>query len=690
MTNSTNKYQIWFHHFELKKKISLNAKNEIQELKKGVLIKIEDDFGNYGISELSTWPEFGDLNLHAEIGTQGKLYQQAIARAEIDLEARKNKIKLVSENPVANNILITDFKNYPKKLDEKLTYKIKGHHETADLAQFLNDNADQVFKFRIDFNYSLTETEFSKWFDLLDKKTVAKIEYIEDPFTFNFERWTFWDRKIKLALDWDQAGDTKWDYRIIKPTRDDLNSLQQGHLNNFSMTSMMDHPVGLAFGLISAQKYPDQVHGFLTLDLFEQTAFHSHFMSNNEKLYYKSDGFGIGFENQIQNIQWVPQIAWENKNQLFLVTSSKLSLVEKKHLFEIKSEFERKIENADQYILIPSSGSSQNQDETVKVIALKYKSILNSAARVNQFYSLDEIDHWGCVLPLHHVGGLSILARAFLSQSKVFFLDWKNFTIDWIINSKITLLSLVPTQLYDILQLGLECPKHIKFVFLGGGSVSEDLWNQAKKLHWPIVQTFGMTETASMIAYKNDFASAYKTFPNVAIEDVNQYLKISCDSLADYFVIKNLKSGEIKIQSYDTSSDLLTNDQVEIVSQNEFHFIQRDNEYIKILGEGVSLPELRFKIEKLITVSFNSKLDSRYITIVEVPHLRNGFDLIGVVADQFRNQSDQIKQLLQVYNETSKPYEKITRIQFISNWPTTDLGKIKFNTLKEILKNEKA
>lgn len=667
-----NQYQVWFHYYELRKK--------------GVLIKIEDDFGNYGISDLSTWPEFGDLSLNEEIATNGKLYQQAIVRAEIDLEARKNKVKLVSEQIILNNILISDFKNHSQKLNPKLTYKIKGNQDIIALAEFLNSKADQVFKFRIDFNFSLNESEFSKWFTLLDKKTVGKIEYVEDPFTFNFERWTFWNQKIKLALDWNQSGDANWDYRIIKPTRDEL----QFQSKYFSLTSMMDHPVGLAFGLISAQKYPDQIHGFLTLDLFEETVFHSDFTFENEKLTYKSNGYGIGFEQQIQNIQWIPQLDWKNQNQLFLVTSPKLSHEEKKHLFEIKNEFKKKIDNADQYILIPSSGSSQNQDETTKVIALEYKSILNSARRVNRFSSLDESDHWGCVLPLHHIGGLSILARANLNQSKVFFTDWKSFTMNWLTENKITVLSLVPTQLYDIVQQDFQRPKEIKVVFLGGGSVSEELWNQAKKLNWPIVQTFGMTETASMIAYKKDFNSAFKVLPDVSIESVNQRLKISCDSLADFFMFKNLKTGEISIQSHSVAGSLLTDDMIELASSDQFNFIQRDNEYIKILGEGVSLPELRNKLDKLISTSFKNKLDPRYITIAEVVHLRKGFDLVCVVADQLKNQSNEINQLLKAYNKMSKPYEKIEKMHFISQWPVTDLGKIKFNTIKEILKNEKA
>ena len=68
-----NQYQVWFHHYELKKNTSLNAHDKISKTKKSLLIKIEDNLGNYGISELSTWLEFGDLHLHDEIGTQGKL-----------------------------------------------------------------------------------------------------------------------------------------------------------------------------------------------------------------------------------------------------------------------------------------------------------------------------------------------------------------------------------------------------------------------------------------------------------------------------------------------------------------------------------------------------------------------------------------------------------------------------------------
>ena len=72
-------------------------------------------------------------------------------------------------------------------------------------------------------------------------------------------------------------------------------------------------------------------------------------------------------------------------------------------------------------------------------------------------------------LPLYHVGGLAILFRTFLSGSCLVFSQKP--LLQAIIDHKITHLSLVPTQLYRLLQedaaLVTEAAAHLKFVLLG-------------------------------------------------------------------------------------------------------------------------------------------------------------------------------------------------------------------------------
>ena len=55
-----------------------------------------------------------------------------------------------------------------------------------------------------------------------------------------------------------------------------------------------------------------------------------------------------------------------------------------------------------------------------KWVALSKAAVLFSAQTVNQHLSVTSADRWGVCLPLFHVGGLSILARADLSRSSYF------------------------------------------------------------------------------------------------------------------------------------------------------------------------------------------------------------------------------------------------------------------------------
>lgn len=178
--------------------------------------------------------------------------------------------------------------------------------------------------------------------------------------------------------------------------------------------------------------------------------------------------------------------------------------LEKKDLFKIKKQFGEKIANRG-FILIPSSGSTQNTNESVKVIALTEQALTNSAKRVNKEFSGDENSVWGCVLPLFHVGGLGILLRATAEGSITYYTSWDKFSPEWLHENKITHLSLVPTQIYEIVQKNWDAPAYLQTVFVGGAALDLDLAKQAEALGWPLVQTFGMTETASMIAVKKIF-----------------------------------------------------------------------------------------------------------------------------------------------------------------------------------------
>lgn len=113
-------------------------------------------------------------------------------------------------------------------------------------------------------------------------------------------------------------------------------------------------------------------------------------------------------------------------------------------------------------------------------------------------------DTWLACLPLFHVGGLSILMRSVIYGIEAivherFDAARVNAAVD---QGRVRLLSLVSTMLERMLDQrdGQAFPPSLRVVLLGGGPVDEPLLKRALAAGTPLIQSYGMTETASQIA----------------------------------------------------------------------------------------------------------------------------------------------------------------------------------------------
>jgi O-succinylbenzoic acid--CoA ligase len=117
---------------------------------------------------------------------------------------------------------------------------------------------------------------------------------------------------------------------------------------------------------------------------------------------------------------------------------------------------------------------------------------------------LDQAERWLCVMPLAHVGGLSILLRSTLYASTVVLHDRfeTHAVLDELMDParRITLVSLVPTMLARLLDAGLERPPTLRWALLGGGPIPTTLLERAAAAGVPVAPTYGMTEACSQIA----------------------------------------------------------------------------------------------------------------------------------------------------------------------------------------------
>lgn len=107
-------------------------------------------------------------------------------------------------------------------------------------------------------------------------------------------------------------------------------------------------------------------------------------------------------------------------------------------------------------------------------------------------------DRWTCVLPLHHVAGLTMLPRARSLGSEIEFLDPSD--IASLGEAEGSFVSLVPTQLSRCLDRGIDLAR-FKAVLLGGASVDPETLRRAVDAGIKIVRTYGMTETTGGVVY---------------------------------------------------------------------------------------------------------------------------------------------------------------------------------------------
>jgi O-succinylbenzoic acid--CoA ligase len=164
---------------------------------------------------------------------------------------------------------------------------------------------------------------------------------------------------------------------------------------------------------------------------------------------------------------------------------------------EADVELRTAVDPDEPHTLIFTSGTTAQP----KPVVLTYGNHEASAVASAWNLGVAPDDRWLCVLPLFHVGGLAILLRSAIYGTAAvihegFHADQVRASLE---ASDITLVSLVATMLRRLREAGLERAPSLRAALIGGGPVPRDLleWGAARGL--PLLQTYGMTETASQI-----------------------------------------------------------------------------------------------------------------------------------------------------------------------------------------------
>lgn len=357
-----------------------------------------------------------------------------------------------------------------------------------------------------------------------------------------------------------------------------------------------------------------------------------------------------------------------------------------KNLFSLarKAQEERQLKA---HVWVATSGSTATSISGIKLVALSKQALLNSATAVNLHLQSDSTDVWTQVLPPFHVGGMGVEVRASLVGAKVVPAlkehKWDaNYFYKILQSEKCTLSALVPTQVYDLVVQNYKSPSHLRAIVVGGGALDEDLYKKARALGWPLLPSYGMTETASQIATATLQSLEQKEFPEIGLlshaevrKNSDGFLQVKATSLLTCYaqnIGSEAKSWDPKVNGWFT-----TEDRGEVV--NEVLQIQgRSQDYVKIGGEGTNVTRLRSLLE---SCTRDLNINPIQITLLDVPSDRLGVEIHLVSMLSPENTA----QVLELYSTKVLPFERIRQIHYLKEIPRSDLGKILWGELRRLI-----
>ena len=330
------------------------------------------------------------------------------------------------------------------------------------------------------------------------------------------------------------------------------------------------------------------------------------------------------------------------------------------------------------HVFLLTSGSTNASESAARWVALSKAAILHAAQGANTVLDSDGHDVWLHSLPDFHVGGLGIWARARLSGASVVKYaspKWSPETfLDQANSCNATLASLVPAQVHDLVEAKAQCPPTFRAILVGGGALAEPTWQTAKSLGWPLLKTYGMTETASQVATESLGGSPQlQILPHLeARTDSDGRIQVRGSSLLTAYITQGPQIFDPK----DADGWYATED-LGAIDGRSLQWTGRTHDRIKIGGELVNMANL-------VRIFDESAAETAYTgdyALLATPDQR----LESIVALAISAESPLPDTTVEHFNRRVLPFERIRRVHQVPNIPRTALGKISRGELLALL-----
>lgn len=367
-----------------------------------------------------------------------------------------------------------------------------------------------------------------------------------------------------------------------------------------------------------------------------------------------------------------------SQNQILL--NPNLPEGERKQLTQLAREGFEKL-GLKHHVALATSGTTQAQSNSQKIVFLSEYALMASAQAVNQHLQVSASDVWGASLPRYHVGGLGIFLRADLKGRAVEHTGpWEpHLFVQFLSANQVTLASLVPTQVYDLVHAQLRAPPSLRAVVVGGAALHSDLYLKARQWGWPLLPSYGMTETCSQIATaeisdleKNEM-SLPKLLNHAQILFEDSKASVASPSLLTAY-------GQVQeglVQFWDPKNALghfALEDQLQEVPNQRIRVLGRSRDFFKVSGESLLLSQLQQALEKIL-IQKNKTATDFYLSYVEDPRTGNKVVLYTTLQDS-------VDDVCEAYKKEVLPVAKIREVIQVKEIPRTDLGKVQIEKLR--------
>ena len=325
--------------------------------------------------------------------------------------------------------------------------------------------------------------------------------------------------------------------------------------------------------------------------------------------------------------------------------------------------------NLASHVWLMSSGTESSKLAATKMIALSKDAILAAAQAVTREFQITARDVYLHALPIFHIAGVSVWARAFVSGCKVVELGEEPWDVDKFVSlvesQRVSVGSLVPTQIFDLVRARKTAPRSLRHIFVGGGALSPAVGDEAVALGWPLTLTYGMTETCAMLAVGHSFEEGLRKLPHVlewATDEKDRLRFLSPALLTGYLFVP--RAGLSEFVDPKQKGWYLSDDRGRVENHRLF-LAGREAELVKINGESVSITAMQAAWDHF---SFTEKLEGPSY-IVALPHERRGFELVLVAEHAVTRDA------IQRFNQTQMAFQRLQKVFKFRQVPLSPLGK---------------